>query len=203
MIFLKGLALGLLIAIPVGPIGVLCIKRTLERGKLAGFISGLGAATADGLYGAVVAFGLFVISNFLMNEKFTLGLIGAALLIYTGIQSFNKKPDNIEISTEESNTLLKDYFSTFFLTVTNPSTIIFFTAFFASIGFRWRGGNTWQAIVLIAGVFIGSALWWLALSLSIDFIKSKMKNFSLIIINKVSGIIILLFAIMVLFDLFK
>ena len=130
MIFLKGLILGLLISVPVGPIGVLCIKRTLEKGRISGLVSGLGAATADGLYGAVAAFGLVLISNFLINQRLALGLVGGCLLIYIGLKSFYRNPSDIRIVNSENKTLLKDYLSTFFLTVINPSTIIFFTAFF-------------------------------------------------------------------------
>jgi threonine/homoserine/homoserine lactone efflux protein len=206
MIFIKGFVLGLLIAVPVGPIGVLCIKRTLERGRLAGFVSGLGAATADAFYGAVAAFGLVFISNFLINQKFILGLIGGLVLIYIGIKSFYKKPGDIlsvENEDKEPKSLLGDYLSTFLLTITNPSTIIFFTAFFASIGFGWRGSNTWHATLLVLGVFLGSTLWWLLLSLGIEYVRTKVKNFSLYMVNKISGACIIFFALMVLWDLLK
>ena len=203
MIFLKGLILGLLISVPVGPIGVLCIKRTLEKGRISGLVSGLGAATADGLYGAVAAFGLVLISNFLINQRLALGLVGGCLLIYIGLKSFYRNPSDIRIVNSENKTLLKDYLSTFFLTVINPSTIIFFTAFFASIGFGWRGSSPWHATLLVLGVFIGSGMWWLILSLSIELLKSKVKNFSLVTVNKVSGIVIMTFALMVMLDLFK
>ena len=195
MILLKGLILGFLIAAPVGPIGVLCIQRTLSKGRVSGFVSGLGAATADAFYGAVAAFGLVVISNVLIEQQFILRLCGGIFLLYTGLKIFYSKPR--ENSRIESNTnLISDYISTFFLTITNPITIISFTALFTGIGFM-RGNFTTSGF-LVVGVFLGSALWWLILSFGIKWIQFNVKNFSLELINKISGTVILIFALVVL-----
>lgn len=204
MFLIKGFILGLLIAVPVGPIGVLCIRRTLEKGRLAGFISGLGAATADALYGAIAAFGLVAISNFLINQKHILGLVGGLTLIYIGTKSYVKQDQEVQMSdSTEPTTLSKDYLSTFLLTLTNPSTIIFFTAFFASIGFAWKGSSTWHASMAVLGVFLGSTLWWLTLSLSVNYFKNKFGKISLPLVNKLSGIAIIFFALMVILDILK
>jgi len=195
MILFKGLILGFLIAAPVGPIGVLCIQRTLSKGRVSGFVSGLGAATADAFYGAVAAFGLVVISNVLIEQQFILRLCGGIFLLYTGLKIFYSKPR--ENSRIESNTnLISDYISTFFLTITNPITIISFTALFTGIGFM-RGNFTTSGF-LVVGVFLGSALWWLILSFGIKWIQFNVKNFSLELINKISGTVILIFALVVL-----
>src|SRR3989338_2198821 len=135
MILLKGLILGFLIAAPVGPIGVLCIQRTLTKGRISGFVSGLGAATADAFYGAVAAFGLVIISNFLIEQQFILRLVGGVFFLYIGIKSFYSKPKEVDTDTKINAGLAKDYISTVFLTVTNPMTIISFTALFAGVGF--------------------------------------------------------------------
>ena len=195
MILFKGLILGFLIAAPVGPIGVLCIQRTLSKGRISGFVSGLGAATADAFYGAVAAFGLVVISNVLIEQQFILRLCGGIFLLYTGLKIFYSKPrENSRI--ESKTNLMTDYISTFFLTITNPITIISFTALFTGIGFM-RGTFTTSGF-LVAGVFLGSALWWLILSFGIKWIQFNVKNFSLELINKISGIVILIFALVVL-----
>src|SRR3989338_2448123 len=195
MILLKGLILGFLIAAPVGPIGVLCIQRTLTKGRVSGFVSGLGAATADAFYGAVAAFGLVVISNVLIEQQFILRLCGGIFLLYTGLKIFYSKPrENSRI--ESKTNLMTDYISTFFLTITNPITIISFTALFTGIGFM-RGNFTTSGF-LVVGVFLGSALWWLILSFGIKWIQFNVKNFSLELINKISGTVILIFALVVL-----
>ena len=195
MILLKGLILGFLIAAPVGPIGVLCIQRTLTKGRISGFVSGLGAATADAFYGAVAAFGLIFISNVLIEQQFILRLCGGIFLLYTGLKIFYSKPrENSRI--ESKTNLMTDYISTFFLTITNPITIISFTALFTGIGFM-RGTFTTSGF-LVAGVFLGSALWWLILSFGIKWIQFNVKNFSLELINKISGTVILIFALVVL-----
>src|SRR3989344_5776045 len=129
---MKGLIIGFSIAAPVGPIGVLCIQRTIAYGKISGLFTGLGAATADGLYGAVAAFGLTIISNFLVGQQFWFRLIGGAFLLYLGIKTFMSKPEE-KTATENHKGLLSDYFSTIFLTLTNPTTILSFVAVFAGL----------------------------------------------------------------------
>jgi threonine/homoserine/homoserine lactone efflux protein len=197
-IFLRGLVLGLLIAAPVGPIGVLCIKRTLTHGRLSGFFSGLGAATADAFYGAVAAFGLTVISGFLLKHHYGLQLTGGLFLLYIGIRSFKSKPKDTTFQ-KSSSSLISDYFSTLFLTITNPMTIISFGALFLGIGFMNQDYKL--ATTLVTGVFVGSVLWWFILSSSICWLKTKVKNFSLSIINRISGIVIVCFALIILASL--
>jgi threonine/homoserine/homoserine lactone efflux protein len=194
MILLKGLLLGLLIAIPVGPIGVLCVQRTLNKGKLSGFISGLGAATADAFYGAVAAFGLIIISGFLIKYQLIIRIIGGIFLVYIGIKSFYSKPKEIKPNEKVNDNPATDYISTFFLTITNPTTVISFTLLFAGIGLEFSNKSFNSSIFLVLGVFLGSALWWLILSFGVELIRSKVKNFSLEMVNKVAGVIITLSA---------
>ncbi len=201
IVLLKGLILGLLIAIPIGPIGVLCVQRTLAKGRLSGFISGLGAATADGFYGAVVAFGLMTIIHFLQDQQTTLRLVGGIFLLYTGIKTIYTKPRPPNRYTESGGGLFGDYLSTLFLTIINPTTIISFTALFAGIGIGTFGNNILASVCLVTGVFFGSTLWWLLLCFGVTWMKTRTKNFSLEIINKLSGVIIALFAVVVLLSL--
>ena len=204
MVFLQGLLLGLCVAAPVGPIGVLCIQRTLRSGKLSGFVSGLGAATADGLYGAVAAFGLVFISNMLIEQLFVLRLVGGTFLFYIGLRSFLSRATlaDAEVSPTKGR-LVADYVSTVFLTITNPMTILSFAALFAGIGFGFSEGKSFfSASLLTLGVFFGSALWWLVLSIGVGWLKSRIPHFSILTVNKISGFVIMSFAAYILWGMF-
>jgi threonine/homoserine/homoserine lactone efflux protein len=138
LFFLKGLLLGFSIAAPVGPIGLLCIQRTIANGRRSGLVTGLGAATADGLYGAVAAFGLTTISGFLVGQQIWLRLIGGLFLLYLGSRTFLSKSAERAASSIHKN-LFRDYASTVFLTITNPMTILSFAAVFAGLGLASTG----------------------------------------------------------------
>ena len=154
----KGMIIGISIAAPVGPIGLLCVRRTLTRGRAAGIISGLGAATADAIYGCIAGFGLTFVSSILISQRNNLRLIGGAFLCYLGIRTFLSKPARQAVMVKGSS-LFGDYISTFFLTLTNPMTILSFTAIFAGLGLVGAGGSYASASVLVLGVFIGSSSW--------------------------------------------
>jgi threonine/homoserine/homoserine lactone efflux protein len=186
---LQGLIIGFSIAAPVGPIGILCIRRTLNGGRISGLVSGLGAATADSIYGCVAGFGLAFISNFLVKQQIWLHLIGGAFLCYLGIKTLLAKPANQAAAARE-NGLLGDYASTFFLTLTNPITIISFAAIFAGLGLANTRGNYGSAGILVLGVFMGSALWWLVLSSGVGIFRKKFNTNSLQWVNRISGLII-------------
>lgn len=190
--FLKGLIIGFVIAAPVGPIGVLCARRTLMHGRRAGFFSGMGAATADALYGFVAAFGLTVISDLLVGHQFWLRLVGGTLLVFLGVKAFMAKQKE-----KEKRELPKSvrryagmYTSTFFLTLTNPMTIFSFAAVFAGFGLAGTKGSVLHAIVLIIGVFIGSGVWWLFLVGIISIFKKRFHEQELNWVNRVAGVII-------------
>src|SRR5512142_2363186 len=155
-LFLRGLVIGFSIAAPVGPIGVLCIRRTLANGRAAGLATGLGAATADGMYGCVAGFGLTFISSVLINQQMWLRLFGGLFLCYLGIRTLLSKPSGQEAKMG-GNGLLGSYASTFLLTVTNPMTILSFAAIFAGLGLANTNGDYASAVILVLGVFLGSA----------------------------------------------
>ncbi len=190
--FIKGLILGFSIAAPVGPIGVLCIRKTLQYGRFSGFVSGLGAAFADAIYAIIAAFGLTFISNFLIAKQFWLHLVGGIFLVYLGMKTFGEKPPSH--SQEVAHTSLwGDFISTFFLTMTSPVTILAFVAVFASIGFSDIEGNYIQGIALVVGVFLGSAIWWLILSEGVTLFRKKVSYKVMVWINRIAGMIILAF----------
>jgi threonine/homoserine/homoserine lactone efflux protein len=188
---LKGLAIGLAIAAPVGPIGVLCIRRSLLEGRQAGLATGLGAATADAIYGCVAAFGLTAISSALVGQRAWLGFLGGLFLCYLGVRTFMSSAA-ARAAESQGGGLLSAYLSTLFLTVTNPMTILSFVAIFA--GFGLGSSPTYPAAgVLVTGVFIGSALWWLLLSSGVGLFQSRVGPGWMQVINRLSGCIIFAF----------
>jgi threonine/homoserine/homoserine lactone efflux protein len=191
--FLKALTIGFSIAAPVGPIGLLCIRRSLVDGILAGLITGLGAATADAAYGCIAGFGLTALSNFLVRQKFWLGLFGGVFLCYLAYRIIISKPPT-QSAEPGSPGLLSAFGSTFLLTLANPLTILSFVAVFAGFGLGTRGetdyGAAWR---LVAGVFTGSALWWLLLSGGVGLVRARLGTSMLRSINWVSGGVILAF----------
>lgn len=198
---LKGLIIGLSIAAPVGPIGILCIRRTLEYGKLVGVISGLGAATADGIYGLIASFGLTVLTNVLVNQQFWFQIIGGIFLGYLGVKTYKAKPSNtVDKNKKKQN--MKAFATTFFLTITNPMTILSFIVLFSGLGIANSNIDLLIKLIFVFGVFLGSVLWWLFLSNFVSLLKNRINEFSLII-NKTSGFILLSFSLWSFFEVLK
>lgn len=185
----KGALIGFAIAAPVGPIGVLCIRRTLAHGRLSGLLSGLGAATADGCYGAVAAFGLAAVSNFLTGHQNGLRGLGGLFLLYLGLKIFRSQPAEVA-SEEQRATLLGDYASTFFLTLTNPMTVFSFAAIFAGTGLGNPGNDFVTATAMVAGVVLGSALWWILLSAGVSLFRRTLTPQSMRFVNWISGALV-------------
>ena len=200
---LRGIIIGFAIAAPVGPIGVLCIQRTLNRGAIFGFVSGLGAATADACYGIIAAFSVAAVFNFLSAQKVWFSLAGGLYLGYLGIKAFRTIPDDQIETSKNSLGRLSAYLSIFFLTLTNPMTIFAFAAVFAGFGFGDTDGNYRNAVILVIGVFTGSALWWLTLSGITGLIRRKFNTTHLAWVNRVSGVVILGFAVYIIMGLIK
>lgn len=188
----KRLLIGFSIAAPVGPIGVLCIKRTLIAGRSSGFVSGIGAATADALYGAVAAFGLTGISYFLIAHSFWLRLVGGVFLAYLGIKALIASSPKAVPAVHRS--LIADYLSTVSLTLANPATILAFIAIFAGVGLGEIRPSISAAVLMVVGVFVGSTLWWLILSTGVSALKSRSSSSLLKVANILSGLILLGFA---------
>ncbi len=198
----KSIVIGFSIAAPVGPIGVLCIRRTLAKSRTSGLVSGLGAATADAVYGFIAAFGLTLISDILINQKDLLGLIGGAFLFYLGVKTLLVKPaQDAAVVREQRTGLAGDYVSTFFLTLANPLTILSFLGIFAGIGIVDTSGDYTAAGVMVAGVFGGSALWWLTLSGGVGLLRDRFNSQVMLWVNRLSGVVILIFALHILVSL--
>lgn len=197
---LRGIIIGLSIAAPVGPIGVLCIRRTLAEGRAAGFVSGLGAATADAIYGSIAGFGLTFISGFLVDQQAWISLIGGLFLCYLGVRAFFAETAE-ETDSERGRGLLSAYSSTFLLTLTNPMTILAFAAIFAGLGVADTGRDYASAAVLVLGVFCGSVLWWFALSTIAGLFRERFDLRALRWVNRASGVIVTGFGVAALISL--
>jgi threonine/homoserine/homoserine lactone efflux protein len=195
--FYKGLIIGLSIAAPVGPIGVLCINRTLSSGRMVGLLSGLGAATADAFYGSIAAFGLTFISTILVQQSLWFRLIGGAFLCFLGIRTLLTRPKNNDLK-QGTTSLLNAYGSTLFLTLTNPLTILAFTAIFSGIGVVSLDSSYSSAAITVLGVFLGSACWWFILSSLTNLFRDRLNLSALVWVNRISGLVILGFGIVAL-----
>ncbi|HLI13245.1 MAG TPA: LysE family transporter [Alphaproteobacteria bacterium] len=195
LLLLKGLLIGLSIAMPVGPIGLLCIKRALTRGMAAGLATGLGAATADGLYGAVAGFGLAAVSSLLVAQQAPLRLVGGLVLIWLGAASFRERPAAEATAEDRRRSLLADYTTTVLLTLTNPATIISFAAVFASVGLSETAASYGAAASFVAAVFLGSALWWIVLSAGVSLARRRLRPGMVRWINRGSGLVLIGFGV--------
>ena len=190
--FIKGLIVGIVIAVPVGPIGVLCIHRTLTKGHASGLLSGLGAATADALYGSIAAFGMTALSSFLLNHKPYFAILGGAFLVFLGLRMFLKQ-NTCEPANAKNNGLWTSYVSTLLLTLTNPATIIAFVAIFAGLGIVNGQRGFVDAAIVVLGVFLGSATWWIVLIGSASVFRVKFEPHWLVWVNRVAGGVITVF----------
>jgi len=196
----RGLVIGFSIAAPVGPIGVLCIRRTLAKGRAYGLVSGLGAATADAIYGCIAGFGLTFISSILVNQQGWIRFAGGVFLCYLGLRTFLARPAEQTASARGSG-LIGAYASAFLLTLTNPITILSFAAIFAGLGLANTSGDYVSAGILVLGVFTGSALWWLALSGGVGMFRAKFTPDWLRWVNRISGAVITTFGLLALLSL--
>lgn len=190
LFLLKGIIVGFLIAAPVGPVGILCIRRALADGRAAAFAAGLGAAVADTFYGAVAALGLSMISDFLLDHRIKLSLVGGAFLLYLGWKAW--RTPLVLIPTPMAHYgLFKDFSKTLVITLTNPATILAFMAVFAGVGTLTQAKTGLEAGLMIAGVFLGSALWWLTLSALAGAVRHRFSPRWLRLIGRGSAVLLL------------
>jgi threonine/homoserine/homoserine lactone efflux protein len=196
MLFLKGLGFGFALAATVGPMWVLCFRRTIESGALAGLVSGMGIAVADGFYGAVAAFGLTAVSGFLLGQSFWLALAGGGFLAWLGAKTLFSKPASLEAGGERplsATGLAGQFFAMLGLTLANPPTILAFAAVFAGLGLAATTDYS-AASLVVAGVFLGSAAWWVILALGGGWLRRRLGPALARAVNVVSGLSILALA---------
>ncbi len=200
-LFVKGLIVGFCLAAPVGPIAVLCAQRTMSHGKLAGFISGLGAAAADALYGTLAAFGVTFVSEFLLDHRMIFQRVGGAILCVLGARLFLIRPP--QESANDDGGLPGHFFSTLVLTLTNPMTFIAFAAIFATLGVGAVRGHSMLTAELVGGVFLGSAAWFTFLIALVNLFRERFHYRTLVAINRATGIFVIGVGVLYLFILRK
>ena len=188
--FIEGIMVGFAMAIPVGPIGILCIRKTLTEGRLRGLIIGLGAATADLLYSCIAAFGLTVISDTLQSQRVWIRIVGGVLLLLLGVKIYRAKPKDPKFNINGSG-MVRSYLTTVLLTLTNPLTIFAFIAIFAALDLS-KGLSYFSATLLVLGVFLGSTLWFFLLSSGVTLFRNKLDINGMRWVNKIAGILIII-----------
>jgi threonine/homoserine/homoserine lactone efflux protein len=199
-LLVRSVVIGFLIAAPVGPIGVLVIRRTLTDGRVAGLVTGLGAATADALYGAIAAFGLTIVSSVVLSQQFWIRLVGGLFLCYLGTRTLAAHP-GARAARAAGRTLLQAYTATLILTLTNPVTILAFAAIFAGLGVTMTPNSSSAAAMTVLGVFVGSTLWWVVLTGAAALLRARLTPAIMHGVNRVSGVIILGFGLVALVSL--
>jgi threonine/homoserine/homoserine lactone efflux protein len=199
-LFVKGLIIGFALAAPVGPIAAICVQRTMNHGRFAGFLSGLGSAAADAVYGTAAAFGATFLSEFLVEHGSWLQKVGGAILIVLGIRLFMTRPKE-RSGVRGSRGKLGLFLSTFFLTLTNPMTFLAFGAIFATMGLGAVRGHSILTIDLVGGVTLGAAAWWSLLVLAVHAVRRHFTYEKLIWVNRGAGIFVIAVGLLYIFVL--
>jgi threonine/homoserine/homoserine lactone efflux protein len=190
--FVKGIVVGAIIAVPVGPVGVLCLRKAIFNGRIAGLTAGLGAATADAFFGAIAAFGLTFISTWLFGYESLLRALGGCYLLYAGARALFMPPPEPTEEQRDAESLFRDFISIFALTVTNPITILVFLGIFDVLGLSGAHATLLYAGVLVVGVWAGSLAWWLGLSFGVGMFRGAIGARQLGWISRGSGMILFL-----------
>ena len=185
---IRGLAAGLIIAAPVGPVNLLCIRRTLEKGWKSGMVSGLGAALADTAYGAIAGFGISLVIQFLISEEFWIRVIGGIFLMGIGVVYYRKPPRPLHAGAPDSSAN-SDFISAFLLNATNPTTVLSFLAVLATLGVG-RQSSLWQTLILVPGIFCGSMMWWTILACTASRLRDRISEGVMRWMNHLAGIAI-------------
>lgn len=187
-LFIKGIIIGLLASVPLGPIGVICIQRTINKGQLSGFLSGMGAASADTIFAAIAGFSLTIIISYIEERHIIFQAVGGVIVLLLGIKIFYTNPiRQLRRHQRRKDNLVEDYFSILAVTITNPLAIFLFVALFASLGVVTGNSNPMLSLVTTGGVFIGAAVWWYILTSLVNTYRKKFRLRQLWWINKISG----------------
>ncbi len=200
-LILKGIIVGISTSAPLGPLGILCIQRTINKGVLSGLISGFGAAVADIIYAGIAGFGISIIADFLKEYQMIIRIVGGIVLLFVGIMIFRSNPiKQVRQQKAQKRNYLSDFISSFIITFTNPITIVVFGAVFASLGLDEV--TTMNPIVLtLIGVFSGALMWWLTLTVFVNIFRDKIRLRNLWWINKITGILVSVFGLAIFISL--
>ena len=194
---IKGIVVGIAVSAPLGPLGILTIQRTINKGFFSGFFSGFGAAFADIIYAAIAGFGVSIIAVFLETYQLPIRLLGGLLIAALGVKIFYANPiKQIRKQRAQKTNFFSDFVSSFFITITNPLTVIFFGAVFAGLGLEEDSSGSAVTYTLI-GIFAGASIWWLSLTLIINIFRKKIRLRNLWWINKITGSLIVIFGVVI------
>ena len=195
LVLIKGIIIGWFVSLPMGPIGVLCVQRTLSGGRLSGIISGMGAAAADAIFALIAGFGVNYIIGLIEHQEFLFKLIGSAIVVLIGLKIYyTDTVKQFRVSRKgNQRKFVQHFFTVFFLTLTNPSMVLLFIWFFATMNIVLNTSNYELSSMIVLGVFAGGTLWWFTLTFIVNRLRNKLKIRSLYWFNKISGGIILLF----------
>lgn len=203
-LLVKGIIIGLLASIPLGPIGVICVQRTVNKGRLSGFISGMGAASADTIFAAIAGFSLTFIITFIEEKQIIFRIIGGVVVIALGAKIFYTNPiRQLRRHKRKRNSLTEDFLSVLLLTITNPLAVFLFLALFAAFGVVDEQTTWLLSLVTVGGVFIGAGLWWYTLTSLVNIFRSKFRLKQLWWINKISGFVIFLLGVIAIVSVIK
>lgn len=192
-LFIRGILIGLVASIPLGPVGVLCIQRTLSRNHKSGFVSSLGAATADTIYASIAFFSLSMVLSFIEQHMTILKVIGGLCVMVVGVTIFMSNPVvQIRRNRAGKTNLWQDFLTVFGVTIANPAFILIFIALFATFGFSESTLGMGRGMVMIAGVFCGASLWWFMLTFIVNLLRKKFRPRHMLWINRISGTLIVL-----------
>ncbi|KJZ13292.1 lysine transporter LysE [Marinomonas sp. S3726] len=193
LLLMKAAVIGLSIAAPVGPIGLLCMQRTLTSGAKVGFASGLGAASADAVYGAIGAFGLAAVTQAFTSLSTPLALFGGLFLIWLGQGLLRAKaPDSSASTSKKTAGIFRAFFSTLALTLASPMTILSFVAVFSALGGSISLTSS-SAGTMVTGVFLGSATWWLMLAIGVAMVRHKISPEWMLKVSQIAGVLLIIF----------
>jgi threonine/homoserine/homoserine lactone efflux protein len=186
-LLLRGAIAGLAISAPVGPVNVLCVSRTIRRGPRAGLISGLGAATADTIFGAIAGFSISVVIGLLIRNEFWIRLVGGILLIGIGTHYYFKRA--VAPRREPVGSAHSEYVTALLLNLTNPTTILSFLAVLAGLGMRHHR-EWWLTLLVVAGIFLGAMIWWSAIALLANRFRESFNQRAMLRMNQIAGLAI-------------
>ncbi len=202
MYLINGLGFGVLVSAPLGPLGVLCIQRTINKGFASGFVSGFGAAMADIIYASIAGFGISIIADFLEAQQLIIRAIGGIVLIVVSYLIFKSKAVNqLRRHKTKKSSYFGDFVSSFFITITNPLTVVVFGVAFTSVGLN-EGDSLESVVLILSGVFIGALFWWMGLTLLVNIFRNRIRLRNLWWINKITGILVAIFGLAVFVSIF-
>lgn len=193
-LFIQGLIVGFLVSVPLGPIGIVVVQRTVSKSRKAGFFSGMGAASSDAFYAVVAGFSMQIIIDFIRQHELLFQILGAVVLLIMGIYIFMKNPvTDLKRNKQRGSTYFQDYISSFLVTVSNPLVVFVFLAVFASSGLVLSMEHPYYSLLIVAGVFVGGCSWWFTLSGLVGLFRHRINLRFLWWFNKIAGIAVLLF----------